>query len=60
MIDKQGLEEFKELYLKEYGIQLTDEQALDYGTRLVRLVKAVYGKDLPKIVLDTDKNMSHD
>lgn len=49
MIDKEALTEFKELYFQEYRVELTDEQALDYGTRLVGLVKAVYGKDLPSL-----------
>lgn len=48
MINQEAIKEFKELYFQEYGVVLTDEQALDYGIRLVRLVKAVYGDSLPK------------
>lgn len=48
-IDKEALKEFEELYLKEYGKKLTNEQAIDYGTRLIRLVKAVYGNNLPPV-----------
>ncbi len=42
------LEEFKTLYLKEYGIKLSNEQAYDYGTKLIGLVKLVYGSNIPK------------
>lgn len=32
-LDEKAIEEFKELYLKEYGKKLTKEQAIDYGRR---------------------------
>lgn len=54
MLSQEAIKEFKELYLREYEIKLTDEQAVEYGTRLVRLVRAVYGKDLPKAALDKE------
>lgn len=44
----EAVEEFQRLYFQEYGIRLTRQQAVEYGTRLVQLVKAVYGKDLPE------------
>lgn len=61
MLDQAAITEFKELYLKEYGVQLTDQQAMEYGIRLVQLVKAVCGKDLsePRDV-DNDKSKEHD
>lgn len=46
-LDEKEIEEFKELYFKEYGIQLTNQQAFEYGSRLIRLVRAVYGNNLP-------------
>lgn len=51
-LDEEAIEEFKELYLKEYGEKLSDQQALIYGTQLIRMVRAVYGDKLPKVVLD--------
>lgn len=61
MISQEAITEFKELYFQEYKVKLTDEQALDYGTRLVGLVKAVYGKNLPKPKdIDNDKSQEHD
>lgn len=47
-LDEEAIVEFKRLYLKEYGKKLTNEQAIEFGTRLIRLVRAVYGNDLPK------------
>lgn len=40
-LTKGELEQFKALYLEHYGIDLTDAQAFDKGTRLVRLLKVV-------------------
>ena len=46
-MDDKAVDEFKELFFKECGVKLTEEQAIEYGTRLVRMVKAVYGDNLP-------------
>lgn len=48
MLNTKAVNEFKNLYFQEYGIQLTNEQAIDMGTKLIRLVKVVYGSNLPK------------
>jgi len=42
-LDDDAIQEFQKLYYKEYGIKLSREQAVDCGTRLVGLVKVVYG-----------------
>lgn len=58
MINQAALEEFKTLYLKEYGVSLSNDQAMDLGTKLIRLIKAVYGLDVPRIwvpKIDRDK-----
>lgn len=47
-LDEDAIEEFKQMYFKEYGIKLTNQQAIDYSSRLIGFVKAVYGNDLPK------------
>ncbi len=49
LLDQKEIDDFKKQYLKEYGIRLSDNQAIEYGTRLIRLVKAVYGNNLPKL-----------
>lgn len=48
VIEQAALEEFKMLYLKEYGKKLSNEQAYEYGTKLIGLVKLVYGSNVPK------------
>ncbi len=47
MLNPEAVEEFKQLCFKERGIKLTNEQAIDMGTNLKRLVKVVYGPNLP-------------
>ena len=47
-IGQAALEEFKTMYLREYGIKLSNEQAYEYGTKLIGLVKLVYGTNVPK------------
>lgn len=58
-LNNEAIDEFKRLYLKEYKISLTDKQALDFGTNLVGLVKAVYGNNLPVTSLDNSE-IKHD
>lgn len=48
MISADAVEEFKRLYFREYGMKLTNEEAIEMGTKLIRLVKVVFGSNLPK------------
>ncbi len=48
MLSPEAVKEFKLLYLQEYGIRLSTKQATRLGTQLIKLVKTVYGKDIPK------------
>lgn len=41
-LSKKALDEFKTIYKAEYGVELTDGEALDKGIRLLRLFRAVY------------------
>ncbi len=41
-ISKEALEEFKEIYKREFGVELSDADTLDKATRLLTLMKAVY------------------
>lgn len=53
-LDDGAIEEFQKLFLQQYGQKLTNEEALELGTRLIGFVKAVYGDNLPKLkTLDT-------
>jgi hypothetical protein len=51
MLPKKAIEEFKKIYKKSYGVELSDEDAADKANRLVNLYKAVYSDEvwtLPK------------
>ena len=43
-ITKEELEEFKLLAFKEYGVKLTDEQAYEQGSALLRLFDCMIDK----------------
>lgn len=42
MLPKEAIEEFKEIYKKLYGEELSDEEASKRANNLVNLYKAVY------------------
>jgi hypothetical protein len=42
MISKEQLEEFKKIYKKEFGKDISDKEALESATKLMRLVEIVY------------------
>lgn len=42
MISAKALDELKEIYFEEYGKQISDDEAVKIGTRLLQLFKAVY------------------
>lgn len=41
MITKAEVEEFKKLVLEIYGIKLTDDEAIDQGSRLIQLFELI-------------------
>ena len=43
MLPKEAIEEFKRLYAKNYGVELSDEEATRRANNLVALYTAVYG-----------------
>ncbi|MBI3231530.1 MAG: hypothetical protein HYZ51_00385 [Candidatus Doudnabacteria bacterium] len=47
MLSKKAIDEFKELYKKEYGEELNDFVASEAANRLLRMFDAVY-KPIPK------------
>lgn len=47
ILQPEVIEEFKKLYFREFGLSLSDEQAIGYSSSLFGLVKAVYGQNLP-------------
>lgn len=48
LITKEELAEFKEITFKEYGIKLTDEQAYEQGSALLRLTDCLIKKTIEK------------
>jgi len=42
MIPKEHLYKFKEFYKKRFNKELTDQEALESGTRLIRLIELIY------------------
>lgn len=45
MISNKHLQEFMKMYQKHFGEQITAQEALKKGLRLVRLIQAVYGPE---------------
>jgi hypothetical protein len=42
MISEKALKEFKKIYKKKFDIDLSDQDALDSATKLLKLVEIVY------------------
>ena len=56
MLPKEAIEEFKKLYSKNYGIELSDEEARRRASNLVDLFAAVYGDNSQMIDRHKEKN----
>ena len=46
-LSKQAIKEYKEIYKKAFGEEISDQEAYEQGSRLLRLFKAIY-KPIPK------------
>ena len=42
MLTKRAVDEFKEIYLRRYGVALTDADATELSASLLNLYRAVY------------------
>ncbi len=42
MISDKQIQKFKALYRKHFGIELSDEEAQEKGSKLVRLMEIIY------------------
>ncbi len=42
MISEKALQDFKLVWLEEYGEKITDEQALELGINLLTFMNAIY------------------
>jgi aldehyde:ferredoxin oxidoreductase len=56
MLPKKAIEEFKKIYKKSYGVELSDEEATDKANRLVNLYRAVYSDDKWTLPKDLDSS----
>lgn len=46
MIPKKAVEEFKKIYKKNFGVDLSSKEALRRATNLLNLYRAVYGSTI--------------
>lgn len=53
MLSKTAIEEFKTIYLKQYGIELPDAEAVKQANGLLRMYKAVLQPPLKQNVKDS-------
>lgn len=54
MISNEGLEEFKQIYQKEFGVLLTNEEALEKALPVLNLVKTLI-EPVRNLSIDADK-----
>lgn len=57
MLPQEAIKEFKKLYLKNYGIQLSDEEATYRANNLVALYSAVYSENSGGLEYETVKEV---
>lgn len=55
MLPKKAIEEFKKIYKKSYGVELSDKEATNKANRLVNLYKAVYSDETWKLPPNFEK-----
>lgn len=58
-LDRDAIEEFQRLYQSQFGKWLSDAEAVEYGTRLIRLVRAVYGENQLRILFDKKRKRAN-
>ncbi len=42
MIPKEHLGKFKAIYKKRFGVEISDQEALEKSTKLIRLIEIIY------------------
>jgi hypothetical protein len=57
MASSNAIEEFRVIYLKEYGVELPYEEALKQANSLLRLYKAVLPVVSSKLPQDQESNL---
>jgi len=56
-LSKKAIEEYKEIYQREYGKTLTDQEAYEQASNLLRLFKVIY-RSLPSEKEDKNSKYS--
>ncbi|MBI2601398.1 hypothetical protein HYW42_05630 [Candidatus Daviesbacteria bacterium] len=56
IIKPERIEQYKETYLKQYGLELSDKEATSQLLNLMELVKTVYGDNVIRIVSIDNQN----
>jgi len=51
MLPEKAIQEFKELYKKRYGVELSDQEASDRANRLFNLYKVTY---MPESIIEPE------
>ena len=59
MLPKEAIEEFKKLYLRKYGIRLTDAEASFRANNLFSLYEAVYGEPDTSLIQTEKKRIKN-
>lgn len=44
-LSKEAIEEYKQIYKKEFGEEISDQEAYEQGSRLIRLFEILYRAD---------------
>ena len=61
-LSNKAIKEFKEIYYREYGKTISDEEAQEIGQRLISLFKIIYrpipGRDIPVEDADSTPKIS--
>ncbi len=51
MLSKKAITEYQEIYKKEFGVEINEQEAKEQGTSLLRLFKLIY-QPIPKVWLE--------
>lgn len=60
MLPKEAIEEYKKLYAKNYGVKLSDKEAIRRANNLVALYTAVYGNTFGRVENHSDRKNEND
>ena len=59
MLTKQAVDEFKKIYLKKYGVALTDDDAFEKASSLLNLCRTVFSTSDMKKNMNSERPDAH-